>query len=207
MPSDAQHWEEIYTRTEPQALPWNAGRPDPDLVRLVSSGKIPVGQALDIGTGPGHDAVYLIQRGFNVIGIDISPSAVKLARENASAAGLFGFFQQGDIRQIPVEDRFIDFTNDRGCFHVLAPEDRPKAVQEIGRVLRKGGLCLLHVFSDKEPPSPLPGERVQGAGPHRFTRKELEDLFEPKFKILQFWEGVFEGPRKPKSYSMLMEKK
>src|SRR3954465_2232314 len=126
--ADVDRWEEHYRSTRAEALPWNAGGPDPDLVRLVKAGRIPVGQALDVGTGPGHDAVFLIQEGFNVIAIDISPSAVKLARENASNAGLFGFFQRGDIRQIPVEDRFIDFVNDRGCFHVLSAEDRPKAV-------------------------------------------------------------------------------
>ncbi len=209
MSLEAQHWEDMYIQTRPEALPWNAGGPDPDLVRLIKGGTIPVGQALDIGTGPGHDAVFLIQHGFNVIGIDISPSAVVLARENASNAGLFGFFQQGDIRRIPVEDRFIDFVYDRGCFHVLAPKDQGTAVHEIHRVLKKGGLFLLRVFSDKEPPSPspLPRERAQGEGPHRFTRKELEDLFGAKFKILKTWEGVFEGPRKPKSYSLLMEKK
>src|SRR6267142_2203467 len=99
MSFDAQDWENIYLQTAPDALPWNAGGPDPDLVRLVKAGTIPVGQALDIGTGPGHDAVFLIQHGFNVIGIDISPTAIILARENASNAGLFGFFQAGDIRQ------------------------------------------------------------------------------------------------------------
>jgi len=198
MSLDAQQWEDMYTQTQPEALPWNAGGPDLDLVRLVNDGTIPVGQVLDIGTGPGHDAVFLIQYGFNVIGIDISPTAVILARENASKAGLFGYFQQGDIRQIPVEDHFIDFVYDRGCFHVLSLEDRPKAVREIHRVLRSKGLFLLRVFSDKEPGND---------GPHRFTRKELEDLFGATFKILNFWEGVFEGPRKPKSYSMLMEKK
>ena len=197
MAPDADHWEKFYTETDPASLPWNAGGPDPDLVRLVQDGTIPVGQALDIGTGPGHDAVYLIQRGFNVIGIDISPAAVGLARKNASGAGLFGFFQEGDIRDIPVESRFIDFAYDRGCFHVLEPADRPKAVEEVSRVLRTGGLFLLRVFSDKEPP---------GQGPHRFARAELEALFDKKFKTLQFWEGVFEGARRPKSYSMLMEK-
>jgi SAM-dependent methyltransferase len=195
---DAEHWEGRYAQADPSSLPWNAGGPDPDLVRLVKAGTIPVGQALDIGTGPGHDAVFLIQQGFHVIGIDISPSAVRLARENASNAGLFGFFQEGDIRQIPVEDHFIDFANDRGCFHLLEAQDRAAAVNEVHRVLRKSGLYLLHVFSDKEPP---------GEGPHRFARQELEDLFKEKYKLLQFWEGVFEGSKKPKSYSLLMEKR
>ena len=197
MSLDAQHWEDMYTQNKPESLPWNAGGPDSDLVRLVNDGTLPVGQALDIGTGPGHDAVFLIQHGFNVIGIDISPTAVVLARENASNAGLFGFFQQGDIRKIPVEDHFIDFAYDRGCFHVLEPADRPKAVDEIHRVLKKRGLFLLRVFSEKEP---------AGSGPHRFTRKELDDVLGPKFRVLKFWEGVFEGPIKPKSYSLLMEK-
>ena len=148
------------------------------MVRLVQAGRIPVGQALDLGTGPGHDAVYLIQQAFLVIAIDISPSAVKLARENASDHGVFGFFQQADVRRIPVEDGFIDFVNDRGCFHTLAEADRPKAVSEIHRVLRRRGLFLLHVFSDKE---------TWRDGPHCFSRKELEDLFVPKFRILEFW--------------------
>jgi SAM-dependent methyltransferase len=197
MATDEERWEDIYLATKPEALPWNAGKPDPDLVRLVESGAIPAGQALDVGTGPGHDAVYLMRHGFNVIAIDISPSAVLLARQAASAAGLFGFFQVGDIRDIPIEDGFIDFANDRGCFHVLSPTDFPKAVSEIHRVLRDDGLFLLRVFSEKE----------TGGGPHAFTRVELEKLFIPKFEILEFWEGVFEGPRRPASYSLLMRKR
>ena len=97
--SELRDWEDVYLKTKPEELRWNAGGPDPDLVRLVKSGRIPVGHALDIGSGPGHDAVFLIQEGFIVLAIDISPSAVKLARENASAAGLFAFFSQGDIRR------------------------------------------------------------------------------------------------------------
>lgn len=209
---DAQAWDTHYITIPVQQLPWNAGGPDTDLVRLVQDGTIPVGQALDIGSGPGHDSVYLIQRGFNVIGIDISPTAVVITRENVSHAGLFGFFQTGDIRKIPVEDHFIDFAFDRGCFHTLSPEDRPAAISEVARVLRKRGLYLLRVFSDKEPPATQQaGERpMSGArhpGPHRFSRAEIEALFTPLFHIRQFTDGSFAGPRQPKSYTVLMEKK
>jgi len=200
--SDVQAWEEHYRGDSLDHLPWNARAPDPGLVKLVESGRVPKGHALDLGTGPGHDAVYLISQGFNVIAIDISPSAVKHARANASAAGLFGFFQQGDIRKIPVEDGFVEFVNDRGCFHVLTTDDRSKAVSEVHRVLAKRGLYFLQVFSDKTPPGP---------GPHRFSREELETLFQPKFKILEIKEGQFQSPAdasiKVSLYALLMEKR
>jgi len=189
----------MYMRSVPETLPWNAGGPDPDLVRLVESGSIPSPkhpgahsafpsgwQALDLGTGTGHDAVYLIQQGFDVIGIDISPTAVRLARENASHHGLFAFFQWGDIRDIPVEDHWVDFVNDRGCFHLLEAMDQPKAVEEIARVLKPRGLFLLRVFLEN---------------------KTLQTLFEKQFRLLDTWEGQFAGPGQRPSFSMLMEKK
>ena len=170
-----------------------------DLVRLVESGRIPGPhlpvepgaiipgrQALDLGVGPGHDAVYLIQKGFDVIAIDISPSAIQLARENASNHGLFAFFQVGDIRAIPVEDHWVDFTHDRGCFHLLDDNDQPKAVAEIARVMKPRGLFLLRVFREF---------------------KDVQHLFENDFNILDSWEGQFAGPGQRLSYSMFMERK
>lgn len=198
MDDEAQRWDAIYLQGSAEALPWNAGGPDADLVGLVQGAAIAPGHALDIGTGPGHDAVYLIQKGFNVVGMDISPTAVKLARERASNAGLFGFFQQGDIRRIPMEDGFVDLVHDRGCFHVLEPADRALAIQEVARVLHSGGHYVLKVFSDKEPPGP---------GPSRFTRHELETLFDRTFRILDIHDSVFDGPMKPKAYSLFMEKR
>lgn len=205
-------WESVYLRTKPEELPWNAGGPDQDLVRLVKEGRIPPGHALDIGTGPGHDAAFLIQHGFNVVGIDISPSAIILARENASNQGLFGFFQVGDIRQLPVEDHYFDFVYDRGCFHTLDAADWPIAVREIHRVLKPRGLCLLRVFRSYEPPLPdsLPlegGGEGGGGSPHRFTRMELESLWTSGFRILEVWDGYFEGVTKRASTSLLMEKR
>jgi len=179
-------WEDLYMRTAPAALPWNAGGPDEDLVRLVSEGRIPKGQALDLGTGPGHDAVYLIQQGFDVIAIDISPTAIQLARENASHHGVFGFFQTGDIRAIPVEDRWVDVVNDRGCFHLLEGGDLVKAADEIARVLKPRGKLLLRMFAE---------------------RKELEVLFQRQFTLLDSWSGHFAGPAKRPSVSFFLERK
>jgi SAM-dependent methyltransferase len=198
----AEHgsWDAIYRDLKPDQLPWNAGGPDPDLVRLVDSGKVPVGRAIDLGTGPGHDAIYLTQKKFKVLAVDIAPAAIELARANAKKAGVGVAidYRVQDVLKLSSPAGTATFVNDRGCFHVLAPDHRQTYVDRVHGVLAPGGLLFLRTFSDKEPPGP---------GPHRFTRKELEDLFSPKFQFLEFGEGVFAGPARPQAYRCLLQKK
>jgi SAM-dependent methyltransferase len=193
-------WDQTYRDLAPDQLPWNAGGPDPDLVRLVESGKVPVGRAIDLGAGPGHDAIYLAKMRFKVLAVDISPPAIELAKANAKLAGLGVAvdYRVEDVLKLSSPAGTATFVNDRGCFHVLAPDGRQTYVDRVHRVLALGGLLFLRTFSDKEPP---------GSGPHRFTREELEDLFSPKFEFLEFGEGIFEGPSKPKAYFCLLQKK
>jgi SAM-dependent methyltransferase len=193
-------WDAVYRDLKPEDLPWNAGGPDPDLIRLVESGKIPVGRAIDLGAGPGHDAIYLAQQKFKVLAVDIAPTAINLAKANAKAAGMSVAidFRVQDVLKLSSPAGTATFVNDRGCFHVLAPHDRQLYIDRVAGVLAPGGLIFLRTFSEHEPPGP---------GPHRFTRKELEDLFSPKFQFLEFNEGVFAGPAKPKAYLCLLQKK
>lgn len=193
-------WEAVYRDVPADQLPWNAGGPDPDLVRLVASGKIPVGRAIDVGTGTGHDAVFLAKRGYKVLAIDIAEAAVELARANAKQAGVGVAidFRVQDVLRLSSPAGTATLVNDRGCFHLLSPEQRGLYIRRIGDVLFEGGMLLLRTFSDKEPAGP---------GPHRFTRKELEELFSPRFDFLEFGEGIFEGPRKPQAYYCLLGKK
>jgi SAM-dependent methyltransferase len=193
-------WDAVYRETKPGELPWNAGGPDSDLVRLIESGKVPVGRAIDLGTGPGHDAVYLAQRKFRVLAVDIAPAAIELAKTNAKLAGVDVAvdFRVEDVLRLSSPVGSANFVNDRGCFHVLEARDRQTYVDRVHGVLIPGGLLFLRTFSDQEPPGP---------GPHRFTRKELEDLFSAKFEFLEFGEGVFRGLRTPKAVFCLLQKK
>lgn len=198
----AQHgsWDAVYRDVAPDQLPWNAGGPDPELVGLIESDRIPPDRAIDIGAGPGHDAIYLAQKGFQVLALDISPAAIELARANAKKAGVERAldFRVQDVLKLSSPAGSATFINDRGCFHVLTPADRRKYIDRISGVLATGGHLFLRTFSDKEPPGP---------GPHRFTRKELKDLFSAKFEFLEFRDGIFEGSYKPKSLICLLQKK
>lgn len=61
---------------------------------------------LDIGCGTGRHALELTKRGYNVVGIDLSESMIKKAREKAENAGLNVDFQLADARNLPFEHEF-----------------------------------------------------------------------------------------------------
>lgn len=61
---------------------------------------------LDIGCGTGRHALELAKRGYNVVGIDLSESMIKKAREKAENAGLNVDFQLVDARNLPFEHEF-----------------------------------------------------------------------------------------------------
>jgi len=71
--------DRIYRKTSLNEIPWNFESPPKELVKLVDSGKVKPCKTIDLGCGTGNYAIYLASRGFDVIGIDISPTAIKIA--------------------------------------------------------------------------------------------------------------------------------
>ena len=69
-------------------MPWNFEFPPKFLVELVDSVKVKPCKTIDLGCGIGNYAIYLASRGFDVTGIDFSPTAIKIAKENAKKKGV-----------------------------------------------------------------------------------------------------------------------
>jgi SAM-dependent methyltransferase len=69
------------TRYRDKVMPWDAGRVPADLRAFVQTAK-PGARILVPGCGSGHEVYYLAENGFDVLAIDFSPEAVRLAREN-----------------------------------------------------------------------------------------------------------------------------
>lgn len=69
-------------------------------------GLAPGMRLLDVGCGPGRHAVSLAGRGLDVVGVDISPDFVRLARRRAAEAGARVSFFEGDAENLPFEDEF-----------------------------------------------------------------------------------------------------
>jgi SAM-dependent methyltransferase len=99
------------------------------------------GPVADLGTGPGHIARFLHERGVDAFGIDLSPRTVALARERHRDRGLD--LRVGDFFALDLPDASLaGATAFYAHVHVHA-EALPRAFRELARVLRPGAPALL----------------------------------------------------------------
>jgi ubiquinone/menaquinone biosynthesis methyltransferase len=108
------------------------------LVRLA--GPLDGRRAVDLACGTGDIAVRMAAEGAVVIGLDLVPRMVAMARRRLHAAGATVPLVVGDMSDLPFPDASFDLvTTGYGLRNV---PDLPRAIAEIARVLRPGGLFL-----------------------------------------------------------------
>ena len=69
--------------------PWDIGEPQPAFARLAADGRLR-GRVLDVGCGTGEHVLMAADAGCEAVGIDIAPSAVRLAVGEGERAGHLG---------------------------------------------------------------------------------------------------------------------
>lgn len=144
-------WDRFYAdRSRP--VPFFAAKPDENLAAYLDQGLIAPGRALDLGCGPGRNALYLAARGFEVDAVDLSPVAVSWGEERAHEAGADVRFMRGDAFALPANELSgpYDLVVDSGCFHHLPPHRRISYLALLDRVLAPGGHLALTCFAAGE---------------------------------------------------------
>ena len=179
--------DEIYRRMPPDTIPWNIETPPDALVELVRSGKVKPCRTIDLGCGAGNYAIYLAGLGFDVTGVDSSPTAIRIAREKAEKLGVRCSFLVadllGDLHE--VEGTF-DFGYDWELLHHIMPGDRKTYAKSVASLLNPGATYLSVCFSEDDP-------RFGGRGKFRKTpigtvlyfssESEIRELLDPTFLI------------------------
>lgn len=108
------------------------------------------GRLADVGCGPGHVTRYLATLHDDVVGLDLSPEMVAIARSHAPSLS----FEVASMLELPVADEaWAGAVLLYSVIH-LTPAERAVAFRELGRVVRPGGPVLVsfHV-SDVEQPA------------------------------------------------------
>ncbi|RMH57277.1 MAG: class I SAM-dependent methyltransferase [Candidatus Hydrogenedentota bacterium] len=177
-------WETRYREVPVEEMPWFFPDLDPDFNKALEKTGLSGGKVLDLGTGPGTQAVALAKRGFTVSAYDVSPSAIEAARKRAVQENVVLDTRVFDLLKDQTPECF-DAVFDRGCFHVFDPDPRAAAVRKHYELLKPGGFLFLKTFSIDE---------TREEGPYRFSEEEIEELFVPGgFEILDTWKSEFPG--------------
>jgi SAM-dependent methyltransferase len=157
----SEWWDGFYADRD-KPIPFFSNRPDESLAEWIDRGLIRPGRALELGCGPGRNAVHLAERGFEVDAVDLSPTAVAWARERAQQAGADVRLHCGDVFALTAADGPLqgpyDLVYDSGCFHHLPPHRRISYLALLRRTLAPGGVLGLTCFASGAMGSEQPDE-------------------------------------------------
>jgi len=112
--------------------------------QILNDYNIRTGLCLDIGCGPGYLAMEIAKRSnLKVIGVDIDPDAVQIARNNVKREKLKDKMtvEQGDVHQLRFADDTYALMISRGSF--ISWENIFQAFRESYRVLKPGGVAFI----------------------------------------------------------------
>jgi ubiquinone/menaquinone biosynthesis C-methylase UbiE len=172
------------------------------VARQSQEGAVPQGKAfprskvLDCGAGgPVPPLALFHQQEFEGWGIDTSEGQLDKARQFCEEQGIELHLREGDMRHIPFEDETFDYVYEHYSMCHLSKRDTARAVSEMHRVLKRGGLCFLGVISDDSWPKSLfgeerePGEYRGEEGGHGLT---LHAMFtdDEADELVSAWEVV-----------------
>jgi SAM-dependent methyltransferase len=129
--------------------PWSIGEPQPELAALIDQGRFH-GVVLDVGCGEAAIDLFLAERGFTTVGLDLSPTAIELARSEAAKRGLDNAtFDVADISAFSGYDGRFGTIVDSTLFHSIPVQAREGYQQSIVRAAAPGASYFALVFDRK----------------------------------------------------------
>jgi len=101
------------------------------------------GAAIELGCGTGPILRWLHRRGFTGLGVDVSATAISMARSQSRGLGLS--FRRADVcAAAPGKPGTFDLAVDGHCLHcIIDPADRCAFLENARRLLRKNGLFVV----------------------------------------------------------------
>jgi ubiquinone/menaquinone biosynthesis C-methylase UbiE len=137
LPGTAAFFERALKHRSEHEQPWL-----PEVVPFHAMGGLRV---LEIGCGPGYDALTLLQNGALYSGIDIAPENIERTRKHLAPYGFEPDVREGDAEALSFPDATFDVVYSNGVLHHVP--SIATALAECKRVLKPGGCLYLVVYN------------------------------------------------------------
>jgi SAM-dependent methyltransferase len=173
--SRAQHWDEVYERSDVTGVSWFEPSPWESLRMLDAAGVTSDMSVVDVGAGASRLADELVARGHqDVSAVDISSEGLEHTRARLGAETRVRLLVADVLTWTP--ERTYDVWHDRAVLHFLTdPADQERYVGVAARAVTAGGLAVIGTFAEDGP------ESCSGLAVARYRSAELEELLADHF--------------------------
>lgn len=145
--------------TDQESLFWNdsdivnyfALKPaDPLITKRLEQTTLHTGaSALDLGCGGGRHSELLAQFGYETVSVDVNPAMIAHTQHRLARQSLVGHCAMMSISGLGFASGTFDIVVSTGVLHQAKSDaEYNKAISEVSRVLKPGGLFLMNVFTN-----------------------------------------------------------
>lgn len=141
-------YENRYSQVYENGMLWSSKENTPEVLKCIKKYKISKkDKILDLGCGEGRDAIYLLNKEYNVMAVDYSQTVIGKCKE-LSDNKYNEYFKQFDLINEKMNCKF-DFIYSIAVLHMfILEEHRNKFLSFIREHLTKDGICLICVLGD-----------------------------------------------------------
>jgi len=184
------HWEKVYRTKQPTEVSWYRPHLEVSLQLIEEAAPNLDASIIDVGAGESTLVDDLLARGYqNVYAMDLSSTALDVAKTRLGATSSKVHWLCGDVRTFGFDPRQYDVWHDRAVFHFLTdPNDRVAYVRQVAHAVKPGGYVIVATFGPEGP------TKCSGLDVVRYNPDALHDEFGNAFRLVKHRTELHQTP-------------
>lgn len=185
-----QHWESVYQTKRPTEVSWYRPHLEISLQFIEEAVANRDAHIIDVGAGESTLVDDLLAHGYrNLHALDISETALDVAKARLGANASRINWLCGDVRTFPFPSEQYDLWHDRAVFHFLTDAaDRVAYVRQVARAVKRGGHVIVATFGPEGP------AQCSGLDVMRYGPEALHDEFGSNFRLVKHRSELHQTP-------------
>ena len=175
------HWEAVYGSKAPDAVSWFRPHLETSLSLIQRSAPDCSASIIDIGGGESTLVDDLLSSGYSDVSVlDVSRTALDVARKRLGRAAEQVHWLAADITQANLAPRAYDVWHDRAVFHFLTEAGQRAAyIEQAASAVKRGGYVIVSTFGPEGP------KRCSGLDVVTYDAPSLHGQFGGRFRLIE----------------------